>query len=149
MSWTTTVMQWGRFVLSAIVAAFSARPAAALLPTVNVRLLSTNTVALNADSTVSALAAQEVAYSGYAAVTISTWTTVRTANGESAIGSALFTATTATPFVPGTAVGYWLDDGTNFIGGEYFPAGVSAAFAYVGAYLALEVLLPATSPQTP
>lgn len=142
MSYLTVTLVYARSFLLSILAAFTARPAAALVSGFNVHLLRDSAISLNSDTVRADLLGHECGYSGYAPQVVSTWVTVRTPNGEALAANSLFVAGSAAPFVTDSAAGYWIDDGTNFLFGEYFAGGLHALFPYAGTYLDLNLLLP-------
>lgn len=148
MTWTSVLITFARTFLNAILAAFTARPAGPLGAAFNVHLLTGTPFALSPDTTLATLQANEATYSGYALLPITSWTLVRNGYSQGIIGTALFVATAATPFVPGTVTGYWIDDGTNWLVAEFFASGVVGSFAAPGDYLALDAVLPLQGQQT-
>lgn len=144
-NWITQSVVYGQDFLLTVVAALKTAPATPLVNTGKLRLSLDPGFNPTPNSTISALAANEANYSGYTAggiaVVLTTGLLVST-TGVAAAAQGLFEATTATPFVPANVTGYWVDDGTNFIGGEAFGSGNVAQFAAPGDFLALTVLLP-------
>lgn len=150
MQYTSQRPTYGQAFLNTILAAYKTRPAGALIVSGKVRLINSPTFAPTPQTTVAELAAVECAYSGYpaggAALTVGDPVNLsRTCQG--AVTAIQFVATTATPFVPDTAYGYWVDDGTNMICVEMFPSGQEAPFASAGAFLELLLELPQQAPQ--
>lgn len=150
MDYASEEVVYGRTFLSSILAAFSTRPAAALVVTPKVRLSSDINFNPTPDNTVATLAANEATFSGYTAGGIAPTFSAVLRGGpdfQQLNAPVLFEAATADPFVPGNCYGWWLDDGTNVIAAEKFANGLVASFANVGDYLALDVYLPMHSVQ--
>lgn len=140
----TVAYQWAFSLIQAMLGALSARPAAALLTTPKVLLYKAGPVPAG-DSAVGDFTA--VAFSGYADASLTLAGPILTSGGEWAmIGTVTFTATTASPFVVDTAIGYIVYDGaTAYYGGEQFADPVP--FGQAGAALSLTVVLPLASLQ--
>jgi hypothetical protein len=136
---------WGRTFMATILAAFSARPGAALVVAGKLRLSNANPFNPTPDSTVASLAANEVTYSGYTAGGYAT-TFVGPVNFNPLEPGLIvvqnFLAVVAGPFVPDTAYGWWIDDGVNLIAAEPFAGGASAAFSSPGDWLDLVASMP-------
>lgn len=136
----SAVVTYVRALTSALLAAFSARPAAELLATPNVHLYS-NTFTPSPDSVLADFT--ECTFTGYAAVPLGTLSApVNTgASTMGVVASVLFTA--GSPFTtPDNAVGYFITDTTNAIlyCAERFSAPIP--FAAAGDFLDLTVVLP-------
>lgn len=144
-NWITKSVVYGQSFLLTVVSALKTVPGGALVVAGKLRLSKDPAFNPTSASTISALAANEADYSGYAsggiAVVLTTGLLVGTV-GVGAEAPAVFVAATATPFVPATVYGYWVDDGTNVIAAEAFGGGQSALFGAVGDFLALTLLLP-------
>jgi len=135
----TVMLTWGRTLVNALLAALSARPAAALLVTPKVRLYSAGP-ALSPDSVVDDYTAVTATGVEDVALTI-TGVVNLDGNVQGAIGHVDFVATTADPFVEDTAIGYILFDGTDaFYGGEQFASEVN--FGQAGDFLGLDIVFP-------
>lgn len=137
--WTTQIWQWSRVLLNALLACLTARPGAALLVTPKVLLFSGSAIP-SADSVVADFT--PAVYSGYGDVALTlTGPVDLTPDGQAMIGTATFTSTTASPFVPDTVTGYIVYDGaTAYYGGERFDAPVEISAA--GQFIAVNVQLP-------
>lgn len=136
---------YGQAWAATLTAALKTAPMNPLVNAAKIRLSSQAGFNPLVSSTPASLAANEASYSGYPAGGIAAVLTAGlnlSSSCEGAIAQAVFEATAATPFVPGVAYGYWVDDGTNVILAEAFPAGQSASFNVPGAFLTLAVLFP-------
>ena len=134
---------YSRAFMDKVLAAYKTLPAAALIPTLTVRLLMGNLPALTADTPLATLVGLEANYSGYAAQTpVATVPVTSSTNVEGYIGTALFESATASPFVSATVTGYFVTDGTIVVAMEAFPAGISYGFTAANNFLSLGVILP-------
>lgn len=143
--YTSKSVVFGLTFANTILAALKTVPSAALISSGKVRLSNNPSFNPVPTSTITSLAANECAYSGYTAGGIAvSLTTGLILDGvtQGATTSALFEATTATTFVPDVAYGYWIDDGTNMIMSERFANGGVGTFSAPGNFLDLIVLLP-------
>jgi hypothetical protein len=119
-------------------------PTNPLINTAKVRLSTQLGFSPSGTATIAELAANEANYSGYTAGGLAltlTGPVNLSALCEGMIAALTFLATTATPFVPNTLYGYWVDDGTNVIAQEAFPA-PGITIAGPGDFLALLLQLP-------
>lgn len=130
----------------AIVAAFSARPAAALLgATPKLRLGTDPGMVIDKTTTLADLAAQEANYSGYTAGGVTPTVTGPVNEGEdqvAAVVNNVFVATTASPFVGNTVCNWWIDDGTNLVVGETLDEADRVEIAEAGDFYDLLAVLP-------
>lgn len=150
MQFTSLNPIYGTDFLNTILAAYKTTASGPLIASAKVRLINSPTFAPTPATTIADLAAVECAYSGYAAggIALTVGAPVnlsRTCQG--AVTALQFLATAATPFVQDSAYGYWVDDGTNMIVVEMFPAGTVAPFGSAGAFLELLLQLPQQAPQ--
>jgi hypothetical protein len=139
MFWVTQTLVYVTSFLNDIVLAFTTRPAAALIATPTVHLFNNN-VAPSPQSVVGSFT--ETAFSGYAAATPTIGSPVNTSpNCVAAIGPCTFTAVAATPFVPDTIYGYFVESAGTLIAAEAFatPAQITAP----GDFVDIQVLFPA------
>lgn len=143
--WVAQNVVYGRTFSDTILAALSARPAAALIAAGKLRLSKDPAFAPNPASTVAALAANEADFSGYvaggSALALSAAVNL-SPSIQGVTDVALFTAAVAVPFVSNAVTGWWVDDGANFVAGEAFPNGQTANFATPGDFLQLVAELP-------
>jgi hypothetical protein len=136
---------YGQAFVNTILAALKTVPGGALVASAKLRL--SNQVGFNPtkDATIAGLAANECNYSGYTAGGIAVVLTAPvdlSATVQGVMFTALFEAVAASPFVPDTGRGWWIDDGTNFIAGEAFAGGFVAPFAAPGNFVNLTAILP-------
>ena len=141
--------QWTAVLIAAMMAALSTRPAAALLTTPTIELYSARILTPNQNMDYANFT--KCIFSGYAPDTVSLTGPVNLAtNFLGLLADAVFIATSASPFVPDTAMGYMLSDGaSNVYLAEDFITPVG--FAGPGAFLNLDFVAPlalATSTQT-
>jgi hypothetical protein len=144
-TYTAQNVTMGQAFMNTIIAALKTVASAALIASAKVRLSNSPSFNPIPGSTIAQLAANECAYSGYAAGGIAAVLSAPvnlSAGAQGTLISALFEATTATPFVPDTAYGWWIDDGTNFIAGEKFANNANAPFAAPGSFLSLTAIVP-------
>jgi len=141
----TVLMTWSRALLNALLAALSARPAAALLTTPEVMLYSAGP-AISPDAEVADFTA--VIATGIAPEALAFSGVVNLPGGaQGATGHVDFVATTGSPFVQDTAIGYIITDGTSaFYGGELFESEVN--FGQAGDALGLDIIMPLPHVQT-
>lgn len=144
-NYTAQNVTFGQAFMNTIMAALKTVPSGALIATAKLRLSNSPSFAPTPASTIASLDATECAYSGYTAggiaVSLSAPLNLSTVC-QGVLTNGLFLATTASPFVPDVAYGWWIDDGTNFIAGERFSGNQSASFASPGAFLDLNALVP-------
>ena len=144
-NYTAQQVTLGRAFINTILAAFNTRPAGALVVTPKLRLSNNPALVFTPDTTIATLASAECAYSGYTAggiaATVSAPLDLSTVC-QGVFIQGLFEATPASPFVPDTATGWWLDDGTNFLVGEKFSGNQTAPFGVPGNFLALNATIP-------
>jgi hypothetical protein len=136
---------YGSAFVDTVLAAYKTVASGALVATAKLRLSNSPTYNPTPQSTIAALAATECAYSGYTSGGVAVVLTAPVNLSSVCLGvlfTALFEATTASPFVPDIAYGWWIDDGTNFIAGERFANNQNAGFAAPGAFLNLTAVLP-------
>jgi hypothetical protein len=107
-------------LITALLEALGTRPAAALLTTPSIELFTAWSGRLNPQSTYSQ--ATVATFSGYAITAITLSGPVEFADSIwGMIGTVNFIATTGSPFVPDTILGYMLTNGTGTLyGGEFF-----------------------------
>jgi hypothetical protein len=135
-----------RAFLDAIATAYGTRPAAALAPTLTVKLINSAVLVLTPDTDLATLTAAEANFSGYSAQSLTITGPVRGGTKyEGMIGTVTFVATTASPFVTDTAYGYWVETAGALLMAEMFGAGSQVPFGNVGDFLDLDALLPALS----
>lgn len=131
--------------INTVLAAYKVAPLAALTDLAKLRLSKDPSFNPTPASTITDLEANEADYSGYAAggvaVVLSAPVLLSTVC-SGVLFPYTFLATSASPFVPATVYGWWMDDGTNFIAGERFANSQNAGFAAPGAFLALTTVLP-------
>jgi hypothetical protein len=86
----------------------------------------------------------EANFSGYSsggdAVTLSAGVNL-SPTCEGVVATVTFISTAASPYVPNTCYGYWMDDGTNVILAEAFPA-PGVPFTAAGDFLSLLIQIP-------
>lgn len=113
----------------AILAALSLRPSAALLATPTVHLYTAGPSPITPQATPGEFT--EATFSGYSAVSMGTLLGPILLPGPDGYGVHVacdFLATPASPFVPNTIVGYWVDNGsTTYYYGEAFPTPIGIA----------------------
>lgn len=141
--YTSNRVVFGTAFLNTVIGALNTLPAAKLINAAKVRLNQLNGFNPAPGSTIAGLAANEATFTGYtpgglafaagAAVNLSP-------NAQGSLTAVLFQATGST--TGNTIFGYWIDDGTNFIMGEAFPAGSPVIFANNGDFLELFVEIP-------
>lgn len=134
----TTAWTWAASLVTALLTALGARPAAALLTTPHVDLFTNDYTPTPGDTTVTYT---KPTFTGYASAVPTLSTPVNTGTTtQSVIGTVLFTATAAL----GTGVtcyGCFLSDGaTGFYGAYRFPE--SIGFVNSGDFLSLTIALP-------
>jgi hypothetical protein len=135
----------GQTFTNELLTALTLRPAAAIIAAGKLRLSHDPAFNPTSQSTIAALAANEVNYSGYPAgglAAVISGAVNQTPQKQAVIVNGLFEATPAGPFVPDQAYGWWIDDGTNFVAGEAFPGHAAAGFANPGDYLDLTAIIP-------
>lgn len=149
-TYSSQLITYGQAYLETVAAANKTAPMTALIASGKLRLSNNPALVANPQATISQLAADECAYSGYTAGGIAVTLSGPLILSNSAVGmlcTGTFLATTATPFVSDSAHGYWIDDGTNVILVEAFPPGTVFSFAQAGAFLELVVLIPLQTSQ--
>lgn len=147
MHWTAKNIVYGRAFLNTLLAALGAAPEDPLIDTAKVRLSGNPDFAPTPDSVPGDFTDDELDYTGYAAGGIAFTVGAPIVLGSTAVGiqtPVTFRATSADPFVPGTACGWWMDDGTNVLAAEVFPLANRLTFGQTGDYLQLDVVLPLT-----
>lgn len=141
---------FGTAFLNTIMAALKTVPMAALVVGAKMRLNTNPAFNPQPSDTIADNTANEADYSGYAAGGIAVVLSAPvnlSPTCQGVVSSGLFLATTATPFVPSVAYGYWVDDGTNIIIAEKFGGGTNFPFASAGDFLDLIINLPAQAIQ--
>jgi hypothetical protein len=136
---------YGQTFVNTVLAAFKTVPGGALVTAGKLRLSNLQTFNPTPANTISDFSANECAYSGYTAGGIAVVLTAPVNLSTIVDGvmfTALFEATSASPFVPDTAYGWWIDDGTNVIAAERFANNGAAGFGAPGAFLNLTAILP-------
>lgn len=149
-SYASQNVMFGSAFLNSVLAAFKTMATAPLIATAKVRLTSNPSFTPQPNSTIAELAADEVAYSGYTAggVALVVGAPVNLSlTCQGAVTGVQFLAAVASPFVPGQAYGYWVDDGTNVILQEAFPGGIAYGFGAPGDFLELVLQIPQQAPQ--
>jgi hypothetical protein len=108
----TAILTIANTLINAVLTALSTRPAGALLTTPTIELWNATTGTLTPNSTYGQFT--KTTFSGYAAVAL-TLTGPVTINPttQGMIANASFVATSASPFVPDTILGYMLTDGVS------------------------------------
>ena len=134
---------YGQTFLLSVIAALKTAPTNPLVNMGKVRL--TTQAGFNPQPllTIAELSPNEANYSGYTAGGIALTLSSPVLLGTGAVGNSQaveFIASTASPFVPSTLTGYWIDDGTNVIAMEAFSTSIPIAAAYD--FLALVLQLP-------
>ena len=150
MTYTSQNVVYGTAFLNTVIAALKTTAAGPLVATAKVRLSKDPSFRPTPANTIAELAANETDYSGYTAggVALVVGNPVNLSpTCQGAVTGLQFLSTTATPYVSDQAYGYWVDDGTNVILAEAFPAGTIANFASPGAFLELVLQLPMQAPQ--
>jgi hypothetical protein len=144
MFWTTKVLQWTYAIVDALLGTLSTRPAAALLTTPKVDLYSAGP-GLGPNMAYGAFT--KCIYSGYASATLTPAGPVNLPGQvQGLLANALFTATVASPFVPDTAIGYFISDGAaNVYAAELFTNPIP--FASAGDFADLLVAMPLAASQ--
>lgn len=142
---TSQQIGYGRAFADTVVGAFGTVPANALIHLAKLRLSHDPAFAPTPESTVAGLAAQEAVFTGYPAGGL-TFTPGSPVNlsplAQGAVSTAIFTAGGGGSFTPDTVYGYWIDDGTNVIAYEAFPASQQVPLAAPGDFLVLVIQLP-------
>jgi hypothetical protein len=139
----TAAPTWRRTMADAMLSALATRPAVALASPVSLHLFEGAPISITPDTGLAAFTAQETAFSGYAAAVLTTSAPVRGGQlVEAVLASALFVATTASPFVTGNVTGYFLVSGSDWVLAEQFPPGTVGAIASPGDFLDIDVAVP-------
>lgn len=140
MYYTMQAFMWARALLNAMLGALTARPAGALLTTPSVVLYTAGPTP-GPGSAVTDFT--EADFSGYAAEPVTPSAAVELGtNSQALVFTALFVATTASPFVPNVLVGYIVTDAASaYYGGEEFPEPLSISEA--GQFLQINGAFPA------
>jgi hypothetical protein len=142
----TATFQWSRALVNALLTTLSTDPAAALLVTPKIFLFTEGTQP-GPESEVTDFT--EADFSGYALQSVTLSGAVNIGDAEQArLATVTFVATTASPFVPNTILGYLLTDGVlAYYGGELFAEPVPIAQA--GDFLKLDLVLSMPNITTP
>lgn len=145
MNYQSQEVGYGRTFADTILAALKTVPGGALITSGKIRFSKDPAYDPTPASAIADLSAHECDFSGYTsggyATTLSAPLNLSTVCGGVQC-SALAIAGTASPFVPNTVYGYWLDDGTNVIAFERFAGGASMSIAAPGDFIDLQVFLP-------
>jgi hypothetical protein len=131
-------------IVDALLAALSARPAAALTVTPKLHLSADPAFAPTPLSVPGDFSAHEATFSGYTAtgdVVVPTGPVNLTTTTQGLLVVQTYIRTLGSPDVGNTVYGWWLDDGSGFVAGEVF-AGGGISLQTVGGYLVLEAALP-------
>jgi hypothetical protein len=149
-AYATQQAVYGTAFLNSILAAFKTVATAALVATAKVRLNINPAFNPGPGDTIAENAANEANFTGYtaggAAVMLGSPVNL-SPTCQGAIATANFAATSSGTFVSNVIHGYWIDDGTNVIFAEAFPAGVSFTFGVPGDFLELILQFPQQSNQ--
>jgi hypothetical protein len=137
---------FGTNFLNTLMAALKTTASGPLVATAKVRLNTNPAFNPQPGDSIATNTANEADFSGYTtggdSLTISNPVNL-SATCQGVVGAVTFTSATASPFVSGTAYGYWVDDGTNVIVAERFANGVNFGFSAPGDFLELIVQIPA------
>jgi hypothetical protein len=141
--YTARSFTYSQAFAQAIVAAYLARPAAALIAAPDVHLFKANTISPTPQSVAADFAAGEADYTGYAL-------TSPTLTGPANLSTQIEGAVTSTTFLisagPVTVTnvigGYWIQQGSVVVGYEVFVSGQTQTMAAIGDYIALNLALP-------
>jgi len=139
----TLLLSITQALANALLECYTSRPAGALLTTPTIELWSANSAPIGQAMVYSQFT--PATFSGYAmqAITLSAPVTLDPRT-QGLIGNVSFIATTASPFVPDTILGYMLTSGSGVLyGAEQFASPVPIAGA--GNFLNLEFALPQPS----
>lgn len=138
--YTMAAFMWARALLNAMLTSLTARPAGALLTTPSVVLYTAGPTP-GPNSAVADFT--EADFSGYAAEPVTPSAAVELGtNSQALVFSALFVATTGSPFVGNVILGYLLTDAAAaYYGGEQFPEPLSISQA--GQFLQINGAFPA------
>lgn len=145
MRYESVRVTWGRAFLASVVAALSARPAAALVVASKIRLSKDPGFNPLSSSLIADFTAQECDFHGYTAGGYAPTYSGTVNLGAGIIGTTanvLPTCDSAAAPSPNTCYGWWSDDTVNVIMGEKFANGAFFVFAAPGDYLDLQVSLP-------
>lgn len=137
-----------QYIRNAMLTTLTTRPGAALWQTPKIHLSNLSTFAPAPTATLASLTANETAFSGYTAATVTAVVPVNVSpTVQALIATVVFEATTASPFVPDTIWAYWGDDGTNWLVAEKFANGASIPIASAGDYCQIDLIFPLGTPQ--
>lgn len=137
-----SIVTRGRVWLNTLLATLKTRPAAALLATGKLRLLKSRVVSIAPDVTLAALAAEEADYTDYPVggfAFLGNDPVNYNDLGQGYVLQHTFLVTSATPAIGNDIAGYWIDDGTNMVLGEYFGIGADVPMQVQGDYLELNL----------
>jgi hypothetical protein len=138
MIYVSKSLVWNAVFLQSVIAALSARPAAALAPALTAHLYN-NPVNPSGDDTVATYT--ETAFSGYVAAALTPSGPVRlTLPGEGALATSLFVGAGGPPFVPDNLQGVYYVSGGLLVASERFPQPMPIAQA--GDFLDLTTIFP-------
>jgi hypothetical protein len=141
--YTSNRVVFGQAFANTIMAALNTLPAAKLINAAKLRLSQQAGFNPTPLSTIAALAANEATFTGYTPGGYAFAATPVVNLSPNAQGTATVVIIQATGSTTGnTITGYWIDDGTNMIMAEAFPAGTSVIFAASGDFLELVVQIP-------
>jgi hypothetical protein len=149
-AYASAQVTFGTAFLNTLMAALKTAPMNPLVNTAKIRLNTNPAFNPSPGDAISTNTANEADYTGYTAggIAVSLSSPVNLSpTCQGVVASALFTATSASPFVSSVVYGYWIDDGTNVILAEKFAGGINVAFDAAGAFLELIVQLPAQAIQ--
>lgn len=135
----------GTAYMDTLVAAQGTRAAAALIVAPKVRLYGASPYNPQVGDAIADLTPSEMAFSGYPTGGVAPTFTgpVRLSPScQGLVGSVVFEATGSPVTTPGTAYGFWVDDGTNVLWQEPFAGAFTAPFAIAGDFLVLNLVLP-------
>jgi hypothetical protein len=141
--YTSNRVVFGTAFLNTMLAALNAIPGAKLINAAKCRLSQAPGFAPAPGSLIAALAANEANFTGYTPGGVAFAATPvqnLSPNAQGTVTPVVFSATGST--TGNVIYGYWIDDGTNFIMGEAFPAGQAVNFASAGDFLEIIVEVP-------
>jgi hypothetical protein len=137
-----------QYIRNAQLKALTTRPAGPLIGFGAVHLSHDPAFNPQPNSPLSYFTSQEMLFSGYVAQVPVPVVPVNLDNvTQGLIWTVVFEATTATPFVPDTATGYWWDDGTQFTTAERFANNLQIAIQAANDYIQIDGIYPLASPQ--
>lgn len=141
--YTTQTFQWTDQALDVILAAMKTNPAAALFPTLKLRLGKTENFVVTPTTTKADADAQQADFTDYVEVSVTLSDPVNlSANADGVTVSGTFTMTTSPPVTTNTVWNYYLISGTILLGGEKFAGGASISMALTGDFATINVQLP-------